>query len=48
MGEEEEEVADDDLRISSSGPDVDSGININNLLSRTPRGHLNLTLIGPA
>lgn len=33
---------------SSPSSDVDSGININNPLSRTPGGHLNLTLIGPS
>lgn len=44
--EDEENVADDDLYISSSSYNVDFGININNLLSRTLEGHLNLTLIG--
>lgn len=46
--EDTENVADDDLRISSSGSNVDLGININNPLSRTLGGHLNLTLIGSA
>lgn len=46
--EDRENVADDDLYISSSGYNVDLGININNPLSRTLGGHLNLTLIGSA